>query len=116
MHLNFECLYFLENTDLYILEIRKTTAPIDAEPAAKFRWLKIGKEKLDISPFTFAAMDSAGEIEERFFEEGYLKFNHTDGTFIEKYNSAQHPLSNRQEWIMPTSLSNALVDFVDTKM
>ncbi len=37
-------------------------------------------------------MDRSDNIEERYFEEGYLKFNLTSGTFIEKFNLAQHQL------------------------
>jgi hypothetical protein len=57
-------------------------------------------------------MDSSGEIEERYFEQGYLKFNHTTGTFIEKYNSAQHPLDRRMEWKLSSALENAIIDFL----
>lgn len=109
---NFECLYFLENSYLYILEVKKTNVSENADVAEKFKWLRIDKETLEITPLQFAAMDSSGEIEERFFEEGYLKFNKSTGMFIEKYNSAQHPLDRRLEWKLSTAITNAITEFV----
>ncbi|TCC87342.1 hypothetical protein EZ428_21845 [Pedobacter frigiditerrae] len=109
---NFECLYFLENFYLYILEIKRTDLPKDAGAEAIFKWLMIDKETLTITPLSFNSMDAAGEIEERYFEEGYLKFNNSIGTFIEKYNSAQHPLDRRLEWKIATPLSNAIIEMM----
>ena len=109
---NFECLYFLENFYLYIIEIKRTDLPKDAPVEAVYKWLMIDKENLTITPLSFNAMDAAGEIEERFFAEGYLKFNSTIGTFIEKYNSAQHPLDRRLEWKITTYLSNAITEML----
>jgi hypothetical protein len=109
---NFECLYFLENFYLYILEIKRTDFPKDAPVETIYKWLMIDKETLTITPLSFNSMDAAGEIEERFFEEGYLKFNNNIGTFIEKYNSAQHPLDRRLEWKITTSLSNAITEML----
>ncbi|RZK41824.1 MAG: hypothetical protein EOO90_09780 [Pedobacter sp.] len=88
----FTCLYLLENPDSYILEIKRNDLDENAAISDKFRWLKIEKENRQINNLTFRSMDSAGDLEERFFEEGYLKFDDKIGTFIEKFNSAQHPL------------------------
>lgn len=90
----FECLYFLENFYLGIIEVKRLDLDDDASVAEKFHWLKIDKESIKVCPLTFHSMDSAGEIEERYFEQGFLKFNNTIGTFIEKYNSAQHHLQH----------------------
>lgn len=108
----FECLYFLENFNMFIIEIKRTGLPSDAEISSLFKWLRIDKETLNISQLTFGSMDSAGELEERYFNEGYLKFNQNTGTFIEKYNSAQHPLDRRLEWKLSTALSNLIEDFI----
>ncbi|WP_316767496.1 hypothetical protein [Pedobacter frigiditerrae] len=102
----------MENFYLYILEIKRTDLPKDAGAEAIFKWLMVDKETLTITPLSFSSMDSAGEIEERYFEEGYLKFNNSIGTFIEKYNSAQHPLDRRLEWKIPTPLSNSITEMM----
>lgn len=89
---SFECLYLLSNTYLHIIEVKRLDLPDTASVEQKFLWLKMEAKTLHISPLTFRSMDSAGTLEERYFEQGYLKFNVQTGTFIEKYNSAQHAL------------------------
>jgi hypothetical protein len=108
----FECLYFLENPSIQLIEIKRNDLSSDAEISQKFRWLRINKESMQVSMLEFSSMDSSGEIEERYFQQGYLKFNLTTGTFIEKYNSAQHPLDRRLEWKLSSALENAISDFL----
>jgi hypothetical protein len=108
----FECLFFLENSSLQIIEIKRNDLTEDAEASEKFKWLRIDKETLQIIPLNFASMDSSGEIEERYFNEGYLKFNNTTGTYIEKYNSAQHPLDRRMDFKISSALENTITDFL----
>ncbi len=108
----FECLFFLENTSMYIIEVKRTDLPADAEPSHKFKWLRIAKTDLETETLIFQSMDSAGDLEERFFEQGYLKFNEIEGTFIEKYNSGQHPLHHRKNWKISTELSNHISDYL----
>lgn len=109
----FECLFFLENIYLQIIELKRTSLPAEAELSDKFKWLLIDKETLEITQLNFASMDCSGEIEERYFEQGYLKFNSTTGTFIEKYNSAQHPLDRRLDFRISTALENAILEYLE---
>ena len=109
---NFECLFFLENAYLQIIEIKRTDLPEAADISARFKWLRIEKETMQVSQLNFASMDSSEEIEERYFNEGYLKFNDSTGTFIEKYNSAQHPLNRILAFKMPSALENAIKEFL----
>lgn len=109
---SFECLYYLENIYLLIIEIKRSDLAENAGKNQKFKWLKIDKENLDITTLHFISMDSSGEIEERYFEQGYLKFNATIGTFIEKYNSAQHPLGRRMDCSLTNTLQNTVADFL----
>jgi len=109
---NFKCLYFLENFYLQIIEIKRVDLPEDAEIAEKFKWLTIDKESMSVTQLHFKSMDSSGEIEERYFEEGYLKFNSSIGTFIEKYNSAQHPLNRQIDFKLSTAVENAITTFL----
>jgi hypothetical protein len=108
----FECLFFLENFYLFIIEIKRNDLPKDAPKDEMFKWLLIDKDTLETTHLNFNDMDSFGDIEERYFEEGFLKFNNTIGTFIEKYNYTQHPLYRRIEWKMPTSLQNTVEQYL----
>ena len=109
----FECLFFLENLDLQIIEIKRSDLPEDADLSERFKWLRVETATMQISILNFASTDSSGEIEERYFKEGYLKFNHQVGTFIEKYNSAQHALDRRIDCKIPSELQIALIDFLE---
>jgi hypothetical protein len=113
MH-NFKCLYNLENFDFWILEIKRTDLGNDALAAEQFKWLKINKEDLAIIALHFSSMDSAGTIEERYFQEGYLKFDHETGTFIEKYNSAQYSLTRMTDLELSSPVAAAIADFLAT--
>jgi hypothetical protein len=105
---SFNCLYLLESPLLQILEISRTDLLDTAALNERFRWLKIERESGRINKLSFRSMDSAGEVEERYFEEGFLKFNSTIGTFIEKFNSAQHHLERRKNMEISSSLRQAV--------
>jgi hypothetical protein len=81
------CKRILENTDHYLMEVKKIDV---GEIYENYYWLKITKDQFDVSPLNLKAIDSSREVEERFFDEGYLKFSADQGIFIEKFNSGQH--------------------------
>ncbi|WP_147273638.1 hypothetical protein [Pedobacter chinensis] len=108
----FECLYFLDNFYLAIVEVKRNGLAESATAAEKFHWIRYDRETRTIVPLAFRSMDSAGEVEERYFEQGYLKFNAAIGTFIEKYNSAQHPLNRISCSELPEEISSAITDYL----
>ncbi|TKC06556.1 hypothetical protein FA048_15205 [Pedobacter polaris] len=61
-----------------------------------FVWLKISKDQQQVISLKLNFLDSSYAIEERFFEEGYLKFNTKSGVFIEKFNLSQHEYQVRE--------------------
>ncbi len=111
----FECLYLLDNSEFYLLEIKRNDLSDYAPISEKFKWLKIAKQDLSTVQMTFRSMDASDQIEERYFEEGFLKFNSEEGTFIEKYNSAQHALTNKSGEELPYLLSNHIREFLVQK-
>nr|WP_068886756.1 hypothetical protein [Pedobacter panaciterrae] len=108
----FTCLYYLENDSDCLLEIKRNDLPADADISDIFRWLYINKHTFEISPLVFRSMDSSGEVQERFFDQGYLKFNDHTGTYIEKFNSAQHQLENKTGLTISTELHKAIVSYL----
>lgn len=111
MH-SFECLYLLSNPHFHIIEVKRIDLPDTASAEQKFLWLKIDTKTLDVSQLNFRSMDSAGTVEERYFEQGYLKFNDQTGTFIEKYNSAQHPLHRLGLQNLEQRIQQAIASFI----
>lgn len=81
------CKQILENSDHFLVEIKKVD---QGDIFENLQWLKVSKDLSEVKTLTLRAIDSSFEIEERFFDEGYLKFNHQKGIFIEKFNSGQH--------------------------
>ncbi|MES2830036.1 MAG: hypothetical protein V4687_17900 [Bacteroidota bacterium] len=109
MKSSFKCLYHLENGTLAILEIKQTNLPDQAPKSDVYKWLCLDKKSGKIIQLIFNSMDASGDIEERYFEQGYLKFNQETGTFIEKFNSAQHQLLNAGK----DSISHSMVESVE---
>jgi hypothetical protein len=91
---SFKCLYHLENDSLSILEIKQIDLPNEALKSDIYKWLSYDKLSGKLLQLIFNSSDSSEDIQERYFEQGYLKFNQQSGTFIEKFNSAQHQLNN----------------------
>lgn len=111
----FECLYLLDSSEFYLLEIKRNDLNDYAPISDKFKWFKITKDNFSTVQMTFRSMDSSGQVEERYFEEGFLKFNNEEGTFIEKYNSAQHALINKSNEELPYLLNNHIREFLIQK-
>lgn len=109
----FKCLRYLENGTLSILEIKRTDLAADAELNDVYKWLQVDKFSFEVSPMAFRSMDSSGYVEERFFDQGYLKFNPEQGTFIEKFNSAQHNLKNHNSTELPSEVQGAVEAFLN---
>ncbi|NRF39581.1 hypothetical protein [Pedobacter foliorum] len=108
----FTCLYYLENDSNCLLEIKRNDLPANADISDVFRWLHLNKETSEFSPLTFRSMDSSDEVQERFFDEGYLKFNAQTGTYIEKFNSAQHQLENKKGTAISAELKKAISQYL----
>ncbi|WP_285054602.1 hypothetical protein [Pedobacter ginsengisoli] len=108
----FKILYHLENGTHHILEIKRTDLNATADLSDVYKWLYIDKGSLMINQLWFKSMDSSGHIEERFFEQGYLKFNSKEGTFIEKFNSAQHQLINKSSENTSPELTDAIEEYL----
>jgi len=108
----FNCLYYLEDGKTCIVEIKRTDLIADADISEVFRWLKIDIQSSEASGLDFRSLDRSDNIEERFFDQGYLKFNPEHGTFIEKFNSAQHQLENKTKTELPLNIRTAIETFL----
>ncbi len=93
MSSKYKILYFFQNSDTTILEIQRLGLPENADAEATYHWLYYDKITGSLIKLWFRSMDSSTDIEERYFEQGYLKFNKTEATYIEKHNSSQQKLN-----------------------
>ncbi|MEJ7559595.1 MAG: hypothetical protein WKF66_14900 [Pedobacter sp.] len=109
----FKTLYYLENGTLSIVEIKRTDLSEDADRTDVYKWLQVDKYSFEVSPLSFRSMDSSDHVEERFFDQGYLKINQDQGTFIEKFNSALHNLKNHTSKELPSEVQGAVEAFLN---
>ncbi|TCC88029.1 hypothetical protein EZ428_20110 [Pedobacter frigiditerrae] len=103
--------YFFESANFYLLETDANKFNIE-NLSKDQRWLMIDKSTTKVCPLNLRHKDASEVVEERFFEEGYLKFNDTSGTYIEKYNSAQHSLTQIPAVAIPAAVHEAVADFM----
>lgn len=91
--------FFLDNGSLCIIETKWL---------GQSQWILLHKKTLEITTLTFGSKDNSAEVEERFFDLGYLKFDSRTGVFIEKYNAALHHLENKSSEKVPEIYLNAI--------
>jgi len=97
-----------ENTNTLLIELNVYDLPIPEEASTSSYWLLYDKISEGMIKLWLRSVDSSSEIEERYFEQGYLKFNKMEGTYIEKFNSAQHKLSKRSELQISQQMINLI--------
>lgn len=113
--LDFDLLYVLESPAITLIEIQRKDLEEYAPLHAKFQWLLIDHTTLAIQQLTFRSMDASSDVEERFFEEGFLKFNNESGTYIAKFNSAQHPLLRKIPMVLSPALQLAVTNYLNRR-
>lgn len=79
------------------MEIQRMDLAENAAASDLYHWLFLDKPSKSLLKLWFRSMDTSTEVQERYFEQGFLKFNSLEATYIEKYNSAQHKLTNFSE-------------------
>lgn len=109
---DFTCLYFLENETHAILDIKRLDLGENLNLTEACFWLIFDKQKLTIQKLSLRSVDADGEVQERFFDQGYLKFNSQNGTFIEKFNSGQHQLENKTGHPLPAEIKEVLTSYL----
>lgn len=113
MPTKFKCLSFLDTDQLCIVEIKLPDIHFEFGQKERYKWLLINKENLTIKEMEFKSMDSAHEIEERFFDLGYLKFDYQKGVYISKEPALQYPLENTSCETVPDTIIGAITNFLN---
>ncbi|PST82603.1 hypothetical protein C7T94_08020 [Pedobacter yulinensis] len=111
----FNYLYSLKGNTICIVEIRKTGLPAAAPHESVYQWLLIDLNTLQVQPLAVRSIDSSGLVQERFFEQGYLKFDDNRGTFIEKFNVGQHQLSCIDPSQLPEPVASSITFHLSDK-
>lgn len=112
MSSNFKTLYLFENAEIVILEIQRMDLTATADASELYHWLFLDKLSGSLLKLWFRSMDTSTEVQERYFEQGYLKFNSVEATYIEKYNSAQHKLTNFSQRPISDEIKSIVNDYL----
>lgn len=109
----FECLSFLDTEQMCIIEIKLTNPSACALHAKRNQWLLISKDSQQVRELHFSSMDSSHEIEERFFDLGYLKFDSKKGIYISKEPTAIHPIENTSCEEVPNTIMETIAKYLN---
>ncbi|WP_113653122.1 hypothetical protein [Pedobacter namyangjuensis] len=97
---SYECILFLDSELLSIIELKFISVGGSTGTYAN-RWFSINKATNELCPLALRSIDSSHEIRECYFDQGFLKYSSTSGTYIEKFNSGQHSLEHRKANLSP---------------
>lgn len=111
MQNNFDCRYLLDNHNICILEV---ALPVFNQVSLQknYRWLLLNKADQSVKLLSLQSRDDSNEIQERYFNLGYLKFNPKEGIFIETGNKGQHPLKNKDYESIPLEYLKTVENFL----
>lgn len=107
---SFKCVNYLKGDQYDIIGIVRGELTASSTPSAPRQWIKISRDLNKVNFLAMSYTDSSNEVEERYFDEGYLKFDTKKGTFIEKFNFAQHQLLVTNVDLLPKQLINWILN------
>ena len=97
----FDFLYFFENQQIIILELKRTDLPSEAIKSDLYKWLLIDRESAQIRPLDFLSVKSGEHQQERFFRQGYLSFDAEHAVYIRESSSVQNTLTSKHPEQIP---------------
>lgn len=112
MSTQYKVVYLFENPELIILKIQLPESVPQLNSWDVFHWLYFDKKHKSLVKLWFHSSDASIAIEERYFEQGYLKFSKTEATFIEKFNSSQHKLINYSARAVSPDVHSLIADYL----
>ncbi len=92
MTLPVKILFYLENEEIALIEIKRTDRPEELDKSKVYFWLLFKKSSGEIEKLDFVSMKYGQEKEERVFSQGRLTFDKHFGSFEDF--AGQHPLRN----------------------
>ncbi len=92
---SYTVLYQLAGGELSLIEIRRDDLGEERDPSKLYHWLWFKRDDRLHERLRFVSMRSDGPNEERIFEQGALRFNASNGTFVEGAQLRAHALTLR---------------------
>lgn len=112
MQKKIDCRYFLDNQSLCFLEIATPLHSID-DKQKNYEWLLFNKIDQSIKMLSLKSRDESTEVQERYFNLGFLKFSLREGVFIETGNKGQYRLENKACEGIPEEYMQTIENFLN---
>ncbi|WP_231427775.1 hypothetical protein [Pedobacter sp. Leaf250] len=109
---NFTILNLFENAETLIIEVECIDLPNIITDSHISQWLYLDKVTFSMIKLWLNSVNSSSDVEERYFQQGYLKFNNFEATFIEKYNLSQNQLLNNKYHQLPNHTHQLIQEYL----
>lgn len=110
MTLPVKILFYLENEEIALIEIKRTDSPEELDKSKVYFWLLFKKLSGEIEKLDFVSMKSEEEREERVFGQGKLNFGSGSGFYETK--SKKQMLKNLTGKHLPEGISEKIMIFL----
>jgi len=91
------------NCNLSLIGVKRHDVAENAPASDKLLWLRIERKTMEISQLVFRPMDADSTVQERYLEQGLLKFGSTIGPYMEKNSISR--ITRSKFWRFRPSLS-----------
>ncbi len=104
-----ETRFFLDSQDLALVEIKRTGLPKETDKSKIYFWFLLTKSPRRIQKLDFISMTSDNAFEERIFQQGKLRFTHTEGWFLS--DTQKYRLKNITGEDLPEEIKQMILSF-----
>lgn len=112
MSAKYKIILYFENQTKIIVSIKLLGLDSDADSYLITQWLYFDKVSNSLNKLWLNSSDSSDVVEERYFEQGYMKFDNKEGTFIEKFNSSQHKFYRGSKIVVNPVILELIEDYL----
>lgn len=110
---SYTVLYQLAGGELSLLEIRRDNLGEERDPSKLYHWLWFKPGGQIRERLRFVSMRSEAPNEERIFEQGALRYNASNGTFVEDAVLRSHALTVRPTTSLSAAFAASIDDYLD---
>lgn len=110
---NYTVLFQLAGSELSLIEIRRDDLGEERDPSKLYHWLWFKPDGRLPEKLRFVSMRSDGPNQERIFEQGELRYNASNGTFVEGAQLRAHGLTLRPVTLLSTAHAAGIDAYLD---
>lgn len=111
MSINFSPLYFLENSSIILIEIKRIDNTTETNLSKIYYWFVFNKKTTQLTHCTFVNMQRTESQEMRTFVQGTLQFDAHNGIFIST-DHITHTLTRVEPAAISPTLHQQIYDYL----